>query len=163
MKLFMLAHRPTNEEYYKLFVGTHLQEAFEKEIIKLSHRLQNSIYIVDADCDKDESSKNHMINVYFEKSAFSKASLKILNHFAHDVIGSMWETTPSHVMVFDLILIYEIDDSCVLYRDAKMVIDDDLFASDDGVIISFACESPTQSQEIDKIGYELLHRIKHDA
>lgn len=157
MKLFMLAHRPTNEEYYKLFVGTHLREAFEKEIIKLAHRLEHSKYMVDTDISQSHTS----VNIYFKKSDFSKASLKILNHFAHDSIGSMWETTPSHVIVFDLL--YASDDTCILYPNSTMILDEDLFESDDGIIISFACESPTQSHEIDKLGYDLSHHIKHET
>lgn len=114
-RINILRHYPFNEDYYKLFVGPLLREAIDREIVRLEHRLENSKYEIEFDleralpqpceCENAMSMpiKLPHVDIYFSKSDFSKASLKILDHFTQDIIGSMWESTPSRALKFDLV------------------------------------------------------------
>lgn len=116
-RINIIKHYPFSEEYYQLFVDTLFREAIDKEIIRLEHRLENSKYEVEINNEDELYPINvkdgtvripvaaPLIYIYFNKSDFSKVSLKILKHFTQDLIGVMWESTPSRVILFDLLYI----------------------------------------------------------
>lgn len=152
-KVKIIKHHPSNDEYYKLFVGTHLRESIEKEIIKFSHRLEHGKYEIELNPStlsiSPESDgtlnieKNYStLNLIFDKKDFSKASLKILNHFAHDHIGSMWETTPSHVMLFDL-LINKNNSKIVM---CNSIMNDEIIQIDNNLIFTFSSDTVIESE-----------------
>lgn len=160
-KVIILKHYPSDQTYYDLFVGVHLREAIEKEIVKFSHRLEHGKYEVDIEpvSYPDEQSivcnqPVRVIHIYFNKSDFSKSSLKILNHFAHDVIGSMWETTPSHVMQFDLLQIHPDYNLTMI----NSILSDDIIEIDDKIVFTFLSSRVYMSREIDEIANKILNK-----
>lgn len=157
-RINIIKYYPFNEEYYQLFVGTLFREAIDREFIRLEHRLENSkyeveinnedgLYHVDAkDGNVCTPFEQPIIYIYFNKSDFSKASLKILNHFTQDVIGSMWESTPSRVLLFDLL--YISPKGNYMFKCSSVA---DIVEIDDKLVFLIRPGTAYQSEKIDKM------------
>lgn len=159
-RINILRHYPFNEEYYKLFVGPLLREAIDREIVRLEHRLENSKYDIEFDLERmlpqpcehknivmPMPTKLPHVDIYFNKSDFSKSSLKILNHFTQDIIGSMWESTPSRTLKFDLIYLSKDKGNYLLSQSVL----DGILEIEDKLIFSFVPEHILQNELVSKM------------